>query len=41
MNIKMFSRLVPDVRNVKNKRYNVEEIVFIAMVSVLCGTYSG
>lgn len=37
MNIKMFSGLVPDVRNAKNKRYNVEDIVFIAMVSVLCG----
>ena len=37
MNLQEFSSYVPDVRNEKNQVYTVEEIVFIAMVSVLCG----
>lgn len=37
MNLQEFSSYVPDTRNEKNLVYRVEEIVFIAMVSVLCG----
>lgn len=37
MSLQEFSSYVPDIRNDKNQLYTVEEIVFIAMVSVLCG----
>ena len=37
MNLQEFSSYVPDVGSEKNQVYTVEEIVFIAMVSVLCG----
>ena len=32
-----FSSYVPDIRNEKNLLYSVDEIVFISLVSVLCG----
>lgn len=37
MSIKAFSESVPDMRNEKNLIFKSSEIVFIAMVSVLCG----
>lgn len=37
MSIKDFSESVPDMRSEKNRIFKVSEIVFIAMVSVLCG----
>lgn len=37
MNIKEFSETVPDVRDSKNLLYTVDEIVFISLVSVMCG----
>lgn len=37
MSLQEFSSYVPDIRNSKNQLYGVEDLVFIAMVSVLCG----
>lgn len=37
MSIKEFCECIPDIRNDKNQIYKVDEIVFIAFVSVLCG----
>lgn len=37
MGIKEFCECVPEIRNEKNLVYKVDEIVFIAFVSVLCG----
>jgi hypothetical protein len=37
MSIKEFFKSIPDNRNEKNFLYQVDEIVFIAVVSVLCG----
>lgn len=37
MSLLEFSSYVPDIRNEKNLLYSVDEIVFISLVSVLCG----
>ncbi len=37
MAIQAFSAIIPDVRDDKNKIYQSNEIVFIALVSVICG----
>ena len=37
MTIQAFSSIIPDVRDAKNKIYQSNEIVFIALVSVICG----
>lgn len=37
MTIHSFSEIIPDVRDEKNKIYESNEIVFIAIVSVICG----
>ena len=37
MTIQAFSAIIPDVRDDKNKIYQSNEIVFIALVSVICG----
>lgn len=37
MSIASFSESVPDMRSEKNRVFKASEIVFIAMVSVLCG----
>lgn len=37
MSLEEFSESVPDMRSEKNRVFKVSEIVFIVMVSVLCG----
>ena len=37
MTIQAFSAIIPDVRDDKNKIYQSNEIVFIALVAVICG----
>ena len=37
MTIQAFSAIIPDVRDDKNKIYQSNEIVFIALVTVICG----
>ena len=37
MTIQAFSEIIPDVRNEKNKIYQSNELVFISIVSVICG----
>lgn len=37
MSLEEFSESVPDMRCSKNRVFKASEIVFIAMVSVLCG----
>ena len=37
MTIQAFSAIITDVRDDKNKIYQSNEIVFIALVSVICG----
>lgn len=37
MTIQAFSAIIPDVRDDKNKIYQSNEIVFISLVSVICG----
>lgn len=37
MSIKVFSESIPDIHNEKNLIFKSSEIVFIVMVSVLCG----
>lgn len=37
MSIQEFSEYIPDMRDTKNQLFTCSEIVFIAMVSVLCG----
>lgn len=37
MTIHSFSEIIPDARDEKNKIYESNEIVFIAIVSVICG----
>mgnify|MGYP005877358395 FL=1 len=37
MNIKSLSELVPDCRSTKNQHYSTDSLVFISIVSVLCG----
>ena len=36
MTIQAFSAIIPDVRDDKNKIYQSNEIVFIALVAVIC-----
>lgn len=37
MNIKSLSELIPDCRNSKNQHFSADSLVFISIVSILCG----